>query len=128
MNKIYEKNRKHYLKNRNRIIKEHRAWHEENKEKHNQQKREYYQKNKKIWHKYYQDNKEKVASRVLTYRMEINNLIKLKKECKNCSSKIDLEMHHEIYPITEIDIIRAVKEEKIYILCKDCHDKHRRII
>jgi len=102
-----------------------RKWHNTNKEKHNKQKRDYYQKHKFIWHNYYQNNKEIHNCRCITNKLLLNNIIQLDRECNSCKSNKHLEFHHEIYPNTKEKIIKAIKEKKIYLLCKKCHDKHR---
>lgn len=47
-----------------------------------------------------------------------SGIITLKHKCKH---KEDIERHHEIYPKTKELIIKAIKEEKIYYLCRKCH-------
>lgn len=47
-------------------------------------------------------------------------ILKIKK-CRICGSKENLEIHHDVYPTKDTEIIKAVKEGKIYFLCKDHH-------
>ena len=47
----------------------------------------------------------------------------LKKECKKCYTKENLEIHHEIYPKFKKEIIEAILKRKIYYLCKICHGR-----
>ena len=49
--------------------------------------------------------------------------ILIKYKCKKCSATDKLQIHHEIYPITKKGIIKAIKEGKIYFLCRK-HHKH----
>lgn len=42
--------------------------------------------------------------------------------CKKCGFIDDLEIHHEVYPTTKWAILRAINEQKIYMLC---HKDHR---
>jgi IS30 family transposase len=60
----------------------------------------------------------------LTESKYINKI--LSKSCKECNSKKNIEIHHEIYPISICKIIDAIFEGKIYYLCFSCHSKKRR--
>jgi len=71
----------------------------------------------------YKKSKIKFISRSLTYKVLLFHTELLKKICKKCLSENYLEIHHEIYPITTEEIINAIKERKIYFLCRDCHIK-----
>ena len=55
------------------------------------------------------------------------NPIKIEKECKKCKSSNDndnkLSLKFEVYPDSAKDIRQAVKENKIYYLCKRCRFK-----
>lgn len=51
-----------------------------------------------------------------------NKNLELKKQCK-CGSKIDLEIHHEIYPTKKEEIIKAIKKGKIYYKCRRCRGR-----
>lgn len=42
---------------------------------------------------------------------------------KECDTIENLTIHHEIYPKTKWGIIRAINTGKIYMLCKECHNK-----
>lgn len=50
-------------------------------------------------------------------------LIKLKviKICKLCGSDDRIQIHHETYPINTSEIMKAIKNNKIYYLCLKCH-------
>jgi Zn finger protein HypA/HybF involved in hydrogenase expression len=48
-------------------------------------------------------------------------------KCKKCSSQEDLEIHHEIYPTKKPQITEAVRQGKIYLLCRACHKKYHSI-
>ncbi len=77
----------------------------------------------------YHNNKGKWRSRDATRKIikgegykkhEIKN-----KECKLCSSKNNIEIHHEIYPTKAKEIRNAIDQGKIYYLCKSCHGVKR---
>ena len=76
--------------------------------------------------KYYINNKEKCNSRTLTAallkRKKWKN-VPLHKLCKKCLSSNNLELHHEIYPTNTNDIVNAIKMNKIYYLCLNCHGR-----
>lgn len=69
--------------------------------------------------KNYHNNKDKWASRKLTMKLMKNKEINLKNKCGH---KYNLEIHHETYPTSTNDIIEAVNNNKIYLLCKKCHN------
>ena len=71
--------------------------------------------------KQYFNNKEKWASRNLTY--EVAKLYQWKRCCKNCPSKNYLELHHEVYPTNIDEILEAYNDGKIKFLCRKCHRK-----
>ena len=41
--------------------------------------------------------------------------------CKVCGTTETIEIHHEIYPRTKVDIVKAIEDVKIYMLCKEHH-------
>jgi len=43
------------------------------------------------------------------------------KFCKICKKNKNLEIHHEIYPRSSIEIKRAISNNRIYYLCTTCH-------
>jgi len=120
-----------YIRNKEKIIKRIRRWEYKNKEK----KKIY---NKKAMQKYvsegkmnkamkenYSKNKEKWNSRTKTRKIlfGLNGYKKyeIEKICKKCGSKNSLEVHHGIYPTKKEEILKAIKEGKIYFLCKKHH-------
>jgi cell division GTPase FtsZ len=58
---------------------------------------------------------------MVTRNILIKNSNLLKKECKKCKTKKEFEIHHDVYPKTTKGILEAIKEGKIYYLCKKCH-------
>lgn len=67
----------------------------------------------------YYKNKEKYICRSQTNQIFISH----GGECNKCASKKDLTIHHEVYPSTRKEIREAIKNKKIYLLCKECHSK-----
>lgn len=90
---------------------------------------EYYQKKRKEYlkgiKKWRETNKKdfliKEKSRNLTRDMVHKKQIKFPLKCKGCGGFLKLEIHHEFYPQTREEIKQAVKDKKIYLLCKFCH-------
>lgn len=87
---------------------------------------------KKTWNKYMRERdntieeKEKIRSRDNTWKLLKKEPHLLEKKCKVCSSTESLEIHHEIYPRTYQDIKDAIKNNKIYFLCRKHHyDYHK---
>lgn len=75
----------------------------------------------------YRKNKPKHRSRyntraILNGGNSFRKYNPLKKVCE-CGSIKDIEIHHEIYPITAKDIIRAIDDGKIYYKCRKCHGR-----
>lgn len=91
----------------------------------------YYQNNKdkfkKYINNYYFKHKEKVFSRINT-NVLLNYEYHLIKKCNKCGSTLNLEIHHEIYPILLDEIVTAINDGKIYYLCRKCHRKLSRTI
>lgn len=91
-------------------------------------------------------NKERIYAHLKRYRREnrcevnqknnsrkrtielyhLDKLILKYKKCRDCGSDVYVQFHHEIYPSKRSEIIKAVKEGKIYFLCRKCHGKKRR--
>jgi len=88
------------------------AWQKKYPEKYNQLIKKSYYKNKSKW-----------ISRMMTL-----NLFSLEnRQCFLCKNDNDLQIHHEIYPTTIKEIKQAISNNKIYIVCKSCHNKiHKR--
>lgn len=109
-NEEYKKYHKEYFK----------EWRKENKEQHNNLMLKNYRQNKKKWN-----------SRINTRRILKGNDTYKKRElfpeeCKNCGSKENLGIHHEVYPTTIKGIVKASNEGKIYYLCKKCHAEEKK--
>ena len=147
--KILERRHKFYLRNKEKINKKNNEYRKNHKEQY-QKWQKYY---RTIWYplnrnrmcahnkKNYLKNKSKYLSRVLTYkvfngepdifykgkrnRRAYGPIINIPKKCKKCDSKINLQIHHEIYPPKKKEIINAVNDGKIYYLCNQCHPKGR---
>lgn len=71
----------------------------------------------------YQRNSKKQNCRTETLKLKYSGRILNERKCKNCGSIINLQIHHEYYPISRKNIIRAFKNGRIYYLCKECHNK-----
>jgi len=119
----YENNKEKYKKNA-------KMWGERNKERYRELSRKANKKymklhrerfNKHILNQYYK-NKDKWHSRSRIYKMlkAKNKKIDLKKVCKKCGSSKNVRLRFEQYPIKTKDIIKAVKDKKIYYLCEGC--------
>jgi len=79
----------------------------------------------KLMLKQYHKHKPKWDSRRKTYNIinELKNKPDIKKECKKCKSLNNLSLKFEVYPIKAKEIRQAIKEGKIYYLCKGCRFK-----
>jgi len=98
-------------KSREQFLKANKKFRTEKRERFNKLMRNNYHKNKPKW-----------ISRTYTYQI-INKLKKpteIKKECKKCKSSEDLSLKFEVYPTKAKDIRQAIKDNKIYYLCKRC--------
>jgi len=110
---------------KNRVIKNSKSWAISNPEKekiiHKKAMNRYIKtdgfKNSVL--KNYYNNKDKWTSRKLTRILMNSKKIILKNKCGH---KRNLEIHHEIYPTSTKGIMSAVKDNKIYFLCKTCHN------
>ena len=104
-------NKENPEKNKEQCLKANRKFRTENKERFNELMRKNYHKNKPKW-----------ISRQWAYQI-INDLKKktdIKKECKKCKKKDNLSLKFEVYPTNAKDIRQAIKDQKIYYLCKGC--------
>ena len=124
---------RYYLRNKEKICARVRKWERKNPEKKylsNKKAFEKFRKNKperfnELMNNSYYRNKDKCHSRI--YTLKVLNLKKkdfyLEKLCRQCKSNKNLQFHHETYPITYNAIRQAIRESKIYYLCKSCHQK-----
>lgn len=117
--------RNNYLRHKERYIKAAVKWKVNNPEReaviHNKAMKKYVKTDKfrsSMLNNYY-NNKDKWASRKQTLRLVKSGVIFLQNKCGHIDN---LEIHHEIYPRKKEDIIQAVKDNKIYYLCKKCHN------
>jgi len=80
-----------------------------------------------LWqNNYYYKNKNKRICNSLTYNLLVSKPELIKKECKICKVKENLEIHHEEYDPTIEGIKRLLIEKKIYFLCFKHHKKHHK--
>jgi hypothetical protein len=125
-----------YLLNKKRYIERARIWDEKNpiksKENHKKAFKKFYTEKpeqfKNLMKRGYKNNKDKWNSRAITRKVILGvegyavTSVVPKKFCKECGRKRKLEIHHEIYPLIKEDILKAIKNGKIYYLCKKCHN------
>jgi len=141
-----EYNKKYRQQNKNKLLPQHKEWYKNNKKKvldynkrykiihpiktkrwakKSQQK--YIKQNKELSNKRsladYYKNKKLWISRYRTRRIVKRDPTLIKKVCKKCKSRKNLEFHHEIYPLNYDEIRKAIKNEKIYYLCIKHHSK-----
>ena len=74
----------------------------------------------------YRRGKRKADSRCKTWRIIKEGTIQIDKICKKCGTKMKVEIHHEVYPISRNGIIKAISDGKIYYLCRKCHINHHK--
>ena len=131
-----KKKLKNYYSNP-KIKERYRKWHRENYR--NSEKRKSYQKEylqrpevkerlKLYMREYNKKNKIKKQSRWKTYLI-IKNRFNLPGDffkCKECKKNEGIELHHEVYPIPRKEIIEAITNGEIYMLCKKCHGLTRK--
>ena len=86
----------------------------EKRDRFNQLMRESYYRNKDKW------NSRKITRLVI---LQPQKPVKIKKLCKTCHSKNDLSLKFETYPIKAADIRKAIKEQRIYYMCRKCRRK-----
>ena len=119
-----------YQNNKQTYIDNARKWEKKNPEKYKESvlkankkfRTEHRDRFNELMRKNYHKNKPKWNSRVWTYQM-INRYkkpIKIDKVCKKCKRTDNLRLKFEVYPNKADDIRQAIKENKIYYLCKRC--------
>lgn len=121
----YQENKAYYKENANR-------WKELNQSKaravSKKAVKRYISKNREEFNKSmnqcYHKSKDKWKSRSKTYRTLLAYPDLLNKKCKKCSSEKDLWLHYEIYPQTVESLKKAIKDKKVYYLCKKCRRKN----
>ena len=114
------RNKNRYLKNKEYFKNNAKEWARKNPEKRRIIEKRWRKEHRR---EQYLKHKDKNNSRNYTKYLRQKGIILQAKFCKKCLSKERLEVHHEVYPLTMKGIIQAVKENKIYYLCKDCHVK-----
>lgn len=123
----------YYLKNRNKIINNTKKWQIDNPEKAAEYKKKSVKKfledgrMKKLMKSGYERNKRKWNCRTTTNHI-INGTSSYKhlyipKVCKKCGVETNLQIHHEIYPSSAREIRQALREGKIYYVCKIHHQE-----
>jgi len=127
------KDKAHYLRHKEYYIENAKRWIKENPSK-------YKINHKKAMDKYiktdgfrnsvmknYYNNKDKWNSRNVINKIILGRSYKkfdvLKKQCKKCGTKDNLEIHHEIYPTKVKEIKEAILNGRIYYLCLKCHGR-----
>jgi hypothetical protein len=113
--KEYFMNRNYYLKNKKKLLAYTKNYQQNNKDK------------LKRWTQKYNSKPEikiKNQSRQMTHWI-VKKLkcIKIDKKCFFCNSTKQLEIHHIEYPTTKEEVIQAIKDNKIVMLCHKCHSK-----
>lgn len=123
-----------YKINKDRYVERARNWEKRNPEKSKKirkkamlkfrtEKRERFN---ELMRKSFRKNRNKFYSRYQTNKMLKkckSNKIFPREVCKNCKSKENLEIHHEVYPRKWKEIRKAILRKKIYYLCSSCHKK-----
>lgn len=118
-----------YYKNKDKWIQRVKDWKKRNPEKNKLHVKKYFTKwystnrgkeyMKKYNLNYYHTHLESALSRSNTYKIFKN----IPKYCKKCFGKDNVEIHHELYPKSTIEIRKAIQNNKIYYLCRTCHKK-----
>ena len=122
-----------YRKNKKKYIENARRWHEanlerskeikrkaqlkfrtENRERFNELMVNSFKRNRNKW---YSRKRTRLIIDVYNKRKQVD----IKKQCKICGKKQNLEIHHEIYPLSHDKIRSAINQGKIYYLCRKCH-------
>ena len=84
-----------------------------------------------LMNKSYYKNRDKAICRVKTLQL-LKGIYKLKitltKKCNKCEKPYNLQIHHEIYPKSVEEIFKAIKDKKIYYLCKKHHIKEHKYL
>jgi hypothetical protein len=127
------KSRKNYLdKKEEKIIYSKnysKKFKERDKEKRNLNQIKWRNKNKdkfnKLMKAYRKKNKEKNNSRDVTWDVlkcyRKGKIVEIDKKCKKCDTAENIQIHHEIYPKNREETRKAIKEGKIYYLCRKHH-------
>lgn len=123
-----------YLRNRDKNILNTLKWRNNNKDRWDELHRKASKKYKKTKKgletisKFNKKYKEQNTSRNNTHsiifghrRYKPLDLPKSFFKCKICGDLERIEIHHEIYPKYKVDIVKAIEEGKIYMLCKKHH-------
>ena len=123
MNYQKEYYKKNYDRMKKKIYSQNKNWRINNKEHYNE-----------LMKKNRTQNKEKYNSRDATWDVlnfsKRKNILIIEKKCKICGTEENLEIHHEIYPTKREEIRNALKEGKIFYLCKKHHverEKEKRL-
>jgi len=129
----------YYNKNREEIIRKMMEWERRNPERRKitalKANRKYRAGHRERFNKSmidnYRRNKNKWRSRSATSNLlnhkDFGKHVEIDRNCKFCGTKKQLEIHHEEYPFKQKDILKAIKERKIFYLCMSCHKKlHRK--
>ena len=133
--KVKEWNHKKYLRNKEYYIIYHEIWAKKNpkkaKETHKKAMDKFIktERFKELMKNYCRKNKQKMQSRwntKLVLNHTLSKKVNLKKECKICKRKKELQLHHEIYPTRREEIRQAIKKGKIYYVCKKHHPRKRK--
>lgn len=91
-------------------------WRITNPEKYKAKMKEYYKKDRVKW-----------MSRNIVKQHYKMGLISIPDECNICKSKENLLIHLEdVFPTKQLDIIQAIKDKKIYHLCRE-HSNEMRV-
>lgn len=118
-NPIRESERKYWDKNREKRNEQKRNHHSEHKEEQAIRQKNRRTKDKdKFLSRGYTLNLLKGINRIKIYHMS--------KECIKCGELKNLEVHHEVYPLTMKEIREALDNKQIYYLCRRCHGKTTR--
>jgi hypothetical protein len=121
-----------YQRHKERYINSSLKWQKENpkayKRNHKKAMKKYIKSNKfkaSVLRNYY-SNKQKWFCRKITLNLLKckNKKTGLKKECKICGATKSLQIHHEVYLTKSNEIRKAIKDGKIYYLCRRHHNKN----
>ena len=121
-----KKQREYYEKNKNN-----KKWIEKNNEKVKNWRRNNPERFKELKKRENQKNQKKQISRHQTSKVIYGRggvpktKVPIDFYCKKCKAKINLQIHHEVYPTKKATIEKAIIDGKIYFLCKQCHVNRR---
>jgi len=102
----------YYLNHKKKIKKYNKKYFKGNRKKINKLVMKNYKKNKKKW---YCRNRTRLILK--------GKKIYIEYKCKKCPIIWNLQIHHEVYPTKDEEVIQAIKEGKIYFLCRKHHTK-----